>query len=161
MKKGKSTAKPWRRATSPTAFTLIELLIVVLIIAILAAIAIPNFMEFQVRSKIARAHSDMRTIVTALEAYCVDEGEYPAYLNGEDGPPGLYRARHYAPVRLTTPIAYLTTIPNDAFTVREAGVLPFTYFHNYDTSEKKTACARKSIFISPRRAGNPIWKPIT
>ncbi len=52
-------------------FTLIELLIVVLIIAILAAIAVPNFLEFQTRSKVSRAVSDMRSIATAVEAYMV------------------------------------------------------------------------------------------
>ncbi len=52
-----------------TAFTLIELLIVVAIIAILAAIAVPNFLEAQVRSKVARCETDMRSIDVALEAY--------------------------------------------------------------------------------------------
>jgi len=49
------------------AFTLIELLIVVAIIAILAAIAVPNFLEAQTRSKVARAKADLRSIATAIE----------------------------------------------------------------------------------------------
>ena len=53
-------------------FTLIELLIVVAIIAILAAIAVPNFLEAQVRSKVSRAKADMRSLVTAIESYRVD-----------------------------------------------------------------------------------------
>ena len=53
-------------------FTLIELLIVVAIIAILAAIAVPNFLEAQVRSKIARCKADMRSIELSLESYRID-----------------------------------------------------------------------------------------
>ncbi|MBX7247118.1 MAG: type II secretion system protein GspG [Candidatus Sumerlaeaceae bacterium] len=59
------------------AFTLIELLIVVAIIAILAAIAVPNFLEAQVRSKVSRARADARSIATALESYAVDNNKYP------------------------------------------------------------------------------------
>ena len=58
------------------AFTLIELLIVVAIIAILAAIAVPNFLEAQTRAKTSRAKSDMRTSATALDAYMVDTNMY-------------------------------------------------------------------------------------
>ncbi len=58
-------------------FTLIELLIVVAIIAILAAIAVPNFLEAQVRSKVSRAKSDQRSLATAIEAYFVDNNLYP------------------------------------------------------------------------------------
>lgn len=54
------------------AFTLIELLIVVAIIAILAAIAVPNFLEAQVRSKISRTKSDLRVLALAFESYAVD-----------------------------------------------------------------------------------------
>ena len=53
-------------------FTLIELLIVVAIIAILAAIAVPNFLEAQVRAKVSRSKTDMRSTATALESYRVD-----------------------------------------------------------------------------------------
>ncbi len=58
-------------------FTLIELLIVVAIIAILAAIAVPNFLEAQVRSKVSRVKSDMRTLATGIEAYYVDYNHAP------------------------------------------------------------------------------------
>lgn len=58
-------------------FTLIELLIVVAIIAILAAIAVPNFLEAQTRAKTARAKADMRSVVVAIESYRVDANHYP------------------------------------------------------------------------------------
>lgn len=61
------------------AFTLIELLIVVAIIAILAAIAVPNFLEAQTRSKVSRAKNDMRSLATAIESYQVDCNSMPAY----------------------------------------------------------------------------------
>jgi len=96
-------------------FTLIELLIVVAIIAILAAIAIPNFLEAQVRSKVSRAKADIRTIVTALEAYCVDSNRYPmeltVALNGAGS--GWFRFPH----RLTTPQAYMTQGLVDPFRI--------------------------------------------
>src|SRR5689334_5457792 len=60
------------------AFTLIELLIVVAIIAILAAIAVPNFLEAQVRSKVSRVKADQRSLATAVESYYVDNNSYPA-----------------------------------------------------------------------------------
>jgi type II secretion system protein G len=66
-------------------FTLIELLIVVAIIAILAAIAVPNFLEAQVRSKVSRAKSDIRTMATALESYAVDNNGYPPDITTTDG----------------------------------------------------------------------------
>ena len=62
---------------SKQGFTLIELLIVVAIIGILAAIAIPNFLQAQVRSKIARVVSEHSTIGTAVELYATDFSAYP------------------------------------------------------------------------------------
>lgn len=63
-------------------FTLIELLIVVAIIAILAAIAVPNFLEAQVRSKVSRAKADMRSYSTGIETYYVDNNVYPVAARG-------------------------------------------------------------------------------
>jgi len=59
-------------------FTLIELLIVIAIIGILAAIAIPNLLHAVQRGKQKRTMSDMRALATAVEAYAVDNSSYPA-----------------------------------------------------------------------------------
>ena len=112
------------------AFTLIELLIVVAIIAILAAIAVPNFLEAQVRSKVSRVHADMRSTATALEMYRMDFGHYPLDIMAEEGvtfgpfPPGPVPAGTVANpflIVVTTPRAYMTSIPRDSFGRRRHG----------------------------------------
>jgi prepilin-type N-terminal cleavage/methylation domain-containing protein len=86
------------------AFTLIELLIVVGIIAILALIALPNLLEAQVRAKVSRVRSDMRSLATALESYAVDQNKHPP-ADPDDVIPEVF----------TTPVAYMTSIPFDVF----------------------------------------------
>jgi len=106
-------------------FTLIELLIVVAIIAILAAIAVPNFLEAQVRSKVSRAKADMRALATAIESYCVDNKHYPSIIapNADEGD-GLNGPSCFNPgengissrfIWITTPQAYITTVFRDPF----------------------------------------------
>ena len=97
-------------------FTLIELLIVVAIIAILAAIAMPNFLEAQTRSKVSRVKADIRSVEVALEAYRVDERRYPNKPPIQYAPvPGLATplAGRLAPI--TTPVSYMTSLPEDIF----------------------------------------------
>lgn len=58
-------------------FTLIELLIVVAIIGILAAIAIPQFASYRQKAFNSAAQSDLKTIKTSLEGFYTDEYYYP------------------------------------------------------------------------------------
>ena len=61
---------------SARGFTLIELMIVVAIIGILAAIAIPNFVKFQCRSKQSEAKGSLKAIYTAEESYRAEQDKY-------------------------------------------------------------------------------------
>ena len=111
------------KANERMGFTLIELLIVVAIIAILAAIAVPNFLEAQTRAKTSRCMNDMRAIATALEMYYVDWNHYPAY--GRISPDdevqfpatqnNMYDKMCFMGAVITTPVAYMSSLPADPF----------------------------------------------
>lgn len=101
-------------------FTLIELLIVVAIIAILAAIAVPNFLEAQTRSRVSRTMNDLRTISLAMETYRIDNNTYAA--SEGDSPLGRPIVNGTASGRvevdtrlLSTPISYVSSCPDDVF----------------------------------------------
>ncbi len=105
-------------------FTLIELLIVVAIIAILAAIAIPNFLQAQVRARVSSVKSGMHTTATGLESYYVDNNDYPPTIYSGD------QFNYHIPNEVTTPVAYLTSWPKDPFETYAgtgAGWLPLKY----------------------------------
>ena len=102
---------------------MIELLIVIAIIAILALIAVPNFLEAQTRAKISRCEADMKTIATGITAYSVDWGTFPL---GERATQRLFIDVLNIPTNpqlhgsfytqlLTTPVAYLSSVPRDVF----------------------------------------------
>lgn len=124
--------------TLKRAFTLIELLIVVAIIAILAAIAVPNFLEAQVRAKVSRTVADMRSLATAVESYIIDHNKAAVRQDFWDNPMAIKRVapplneKVYDPDNsqarvgmkvFTTPIAYITSLPVDVFNTRVRGLI--------------------------------------
>lgn len=66
-----------RKNNGRKGFTLIELMIVIAIIIILAAVAIPNYLNMTERARKAAIESDLKALATALETYQTDWGTYP------------------------------------------------------------------------------------
>jgi prepilin-type N-terminal cleavage/methylation domain-containing protein len=110
-------------------FTLIELLIVVAIIAILAAIAVPNFLDAQNRAKVTRTIADLRSLGLAAHSYIVD-WNVPPHINSvrinSTGVLMIYKMNPLDPAgsstwmgrMLTTPIQYISKIPVDYWNTR-------------------------------------------
>ena len=135
-------------------FTLIELLIVVAIIAILAAIAVPNFLEAQTRAKISRSRADMRTIATAFETYAIDNSKYPFDRDPRGWPNTLTDI-------MTTPVSYLTQHRSlsDTFRANQTN-LDARRYRYYNVLNHKTpsfACPFPSngVWFNTKNAASP------
>ena len=147
---------------SSRGFTLIELLIVVAIIAILAAVAVPNFLEAQVRDKVSRTQNDMRTMATACEAYRVDYNAYPipvavmasslAVVYPMPSPNHNLYLQNFLPSAISTPISYLTGHPIDVFWQEFQQPFPeitYTYYiyMNWEYTRKLVADAGMALNV--------------
>lgn len=104
-------------------FTLIELLIVVAIIGILAAIAVPNFLNARIRATIAKVYAEHRMLEDALSAYKLDNNAYPVDEGTGKIMPSRATLSDYNGIKqirtgigvITTPTAYVTSVPKDPF----------------------------------------------
>ena len=121
------------------AFTLIELLIVVAIIGILAAIAVPNFMNAQMRAKVAKVTAELRNLGVAMETYYLDEGNYPPFVHP-----------NYHFIVLTSPIAYFTGLPDDIFDTGKSNNV--TGYHSINLLTPQTIESVKSRKLDIGRA---------
>lgn len=98
------------------AFTLIELLIVVAIIGVLAAIAVPNFLNAQMRAKVTRTYADLKALFNAMEMYRIDNNAYvPDYDSGQVPGVSISMNEVMTYAKLTSPVSYIASIPLDPF----------------------------------------------
>lgn len=133
------------------AFTLIELLIVVAIIAILAAIAVPNFLEAQTRAKVSRVKADMRSVSTANETYAIDNNMY-LFQNRQSRALSLNAGSDPVFERLTTPVSYLSSALSFKSPFKSTGVLQgddLTQYAAYPENQREISqiywyCARNN-----------------
>lgn len=96
-------------------FTLIEIMIVVVIIGVLGALVVPQFMSRPDQAKVTAARSDLQAIATALEMYRLDNHAYPSSQQGLQAlvqrPAGQPEARAW------NPQGYLRRVPVDPWGV--------------------------------------------
>ncbi|NQU41480.1 MAG: prepilin-type N-terminal cleavage/methylation domain-containing protein [Lentisphaerae bacterium] len=76
-------------ASGRAAFTLVEIMIVVLIIGVLASIAIPSFLKARNESRITRYLNDIRIALDYIEMYAMEKGDYPPDKMPSQAPDGM------------------------------------------------------------------------
>lgn len=99
----KSFAKSLKRQDG---FTLVELMVVVAIIGLLSAVAIPNFKKYQAKSKATEAKLQLSAIYTAEQAFFSDYNMYAHCLTYMGFDPGPEAANRYYALGFVTPVAY-------------------------------------------------------
>ena len=137
-----------RRAGDEKGFTLIELLVVILIIGILAAIAIPAFLNQRQKGYDAQAKSNVRTAQTAEETYATDNnGQYTNAQTGSAAPAGDPLVTLEPSLKQDPGVkATVAAVATDGYTLvaKSAGSQPVTYTLVAASGAVTRTCAPKS-----------------
>jgi general secretion pathway protein G len=104
-------------------FTLVELMVVIIILAVLTGIAIPSYLALRNRARIQATRSEMQNIATALSVYEADTGSYPEDLvdleDDAEGGDGAYMAN--VPANDAWGNAYTYTLASGSYTLTSTG----------------------------------------
>lgn len=116
--------------SSQRGFTLIEIMVVVVIIGVLGAIVVPQFMSRPDQAKVTAARTDIQAIATALEMYRLDTFSYPSTQQGLEAlskrPAGGPAAKNW------NPQGYLKSLPLDPWGMPYQYLNPGTRSTSYD-----------------------------
>ncbi|MQU09265.1 type II secretion system major pseudopilin GspG [Pseudomonas helleri] len=118
------------RTSTQRGFTLIEIMVVVVIIGVLGAIVVPQFMSRPDQAKVTAAHTDIQAISTALEMYRLDTFNYPSTQQGLEAlvtrPTDTPLAKNW------NPQGYLKSLPIDPWGTPYQYLNPGTHSAGYD-----------------------------
>ena len=116
--------------SSQRGFTLIEIMVVVVIIGVLGAIVVPQFMSRPDQAKVTAARTDIQAIATALEMYRLDTFNYPSTQQGLEA---LTKQPASTPVAKNwNPQGYLKNMPLDPWGTPYQYLNPGTHSAGYD-----------------------------
>lgn len=121
-----SRARAWRRMRG---FTLIEIMVVVLIIGLLAAVIVPSIMNRVDDAKISKAKQDIRSLETALQMFYLDNSKYPTT---EQGLTALVQPPTDPSIRHWKPGGYLERVSKDPWGNDYQYALPGAHGKQYD-----------------------------